>query len=81
MVSAFIGEDENSQLFGNNEKTNEQYNLIKLTSLEIEYQQPSQDEVEKSMSKIINTYNVKKVYEFQKILGSGSFGIVHKAID
>jgi hypothetical protein len=55
--------------------------LIKLTSLNIEYQQPGQEEVEKTMSKIINTCNVRKVYEFQKILGSGSFGIVHKAID
>jgi serine/threonine protein kinase len=54
---------------------------MKLASLNIEYQHPTQDEVEKSMSSIINTCNVRKVYEFQKLLGHGSFGIVHKAID
>ena len=47
----------------------------------IEKESPNSKDLKNHLSHIINQTNVKKVYEFQKILGQGSFGLVHKAIN
>ena len=42
---------------------------------------PSNDELRKVMSRVISRSGIRKVYDVQKIIGKGSYGVVHQAVD